>query len=1005
MKEFHPFRLDIENECLWRDNVRIPLTPKAFSLLEFLVERPGALVPQSELIEKLWPDTFVQPEVLKTHIRDLRSVLGDDARNPRFIETQHRRGYRFIAQVRERGAPSKRLAKPSPHLVGQDANIRYLLGAFHEACSGNPQIVFVTGEVGIGKTSLVDSFEREVLSGPFGARVLRGQCVEGYGGSEAYYPVLEAVSNLFRLAGRDACVNIFADSAPTWLAQFPASLKKEQRKKLKDELTGATTERMLREFCATIEVISKDSPIVVILEDVHWADPHTVDLFAALARGRWFAKLMVVATCRAVELTLDNRPLKLLMENLLAHHLCHELKVAGLTLPDVRALLGKKAPNGRVPIGLPEFLYGHSEGNALFLEAALSQLIANGFLAIEDGGWTVRTPLADIRSVVPETLRQLLGAHIEAHLSEFEQTVLEAASVCGVSFTVMLVAAVSEASQEQVEELCERLSRRGHFIRAAGALDLREGIVTSQYEFVHSLYREIFYERIARVRRTRLHKLLALELESTYAGQIDLVASQVAYHFEMGREWGRVPRFLFLVAELASRRFAFEDAVQALEHALELMKSVPGPEVEGDRVGALYRIAEVYSMTDEITRAVEVLERALCSPAVSNDNSTKVRILMRMTFLLSRLSSSRCIKAAEDAFALSLTTDDSFLRVEARTNIFAWKIVCSAWNSEDVKECAAAVSELTQHPNPVIPAQSQIFISGFQFLSSQYREGLETLRNAVPILAETGNPVYRAAERIEVWLLLLSGQWGEASRQVHRHIAGHKKDGNRLREHIWKAELAWIHSEALDYSGAFELCQESSSFLNGPETAWIQCNCISLQGTSEVHLGKLQDAREHLAQVSSVLDTSDTWLHWYWKMPLHRAQTELALRSGDLETARQSAERFLSAALVTEERTWQALAWDACARVALRECKLGRARECIDNAIEVMKGYDVPLADWRVHKTAALVIREATEQHRALARGSIERLASSLDDFPALKESFLISTETQELFQTPADVS
>src|SRR5271157_5722900 len=98
--EFSPFRLDTVNECLWRHretglDERILLPPKAFAVLRYLVEHPGRLVTQDELLEALWPDTFVQPEVLKSHVRDIRIVLGDDFKNPRFIETLPRRGYQF----------------------------------------------------------------------------------------------------------------------------------------------------------------------------------------------------------------------------------------------------------------------------------------------------------------------------------------------------------------------------------------------------------------------------------------------------------------------------------------------------------------------------------------------------------------------------------------------------------------------------------------------------------------------------------------------------------------------------------------------------------------------------------------------------------------------------------------------------------------------------------------------------------------------------------------------
>src|SRR5260370_14927136 len=105
MREFRPFRLDTVNQRLWRgDGVaeeRIPLAPKAFDVLRYLVEHPGRLVPHDELLEALWPKTYVQREVLKSHIAFIRAVLGDDARKPLFIETLSRRGYRFIAPVTE----------------------------------------------------------------------------------------------------------------------------------------------------------------------------------------------------------------------------------------------------------------------------------------------------------------------------------------------------------------------------------------------------------------------------------------------------------------------------------------------------------------------------------------------------------------------------------------------------------------------------------------------------------------------------------------------------------------------------------------------------------------------------------------------------------------------------------------------------------------------------------------------------------------------------------------
>jgi DNA-binding winged helix-turn-helix (wHTH) protein len=181
MKEFPPFRLDGVNQCLWRrvngaEEQRILLTPKAFSVLRYLLERAGRLVTQDELLEALWPDTFVQPEVLKSHIRDIRKVLDDDPKNPKFIETLPRRGYRFIAtladEVRRRNLA---VASPAYRLVGRNRELDRLQASLQRALHGERQLVFVTGEPGIGKTALVDALQLQVaafLSAPVVQEIL-----------------------------------------------------------------------------------------------------------------------------------------------------------------------------------------------------------------------------------------------------------------------------------------------------------------------------------------------------------------------------------------------------------------------------------------------------------------------------------------------------------------------------------------------------------------------------------------------------------------------------------------------------------------------------------------------------------------------------------------------------------------------------------------------------------------------------------------------------------------
>jgi len=332
-KEFPPFRLDPVNQCLWRrgdarEDERVLLTPKAFAVLGYLVEHAGRLVTQDELLEAVWPDTFVQPEVLKYQIADIRSTLGDHPRNPLFIETLPRRGYQFIAAVHDGAA-----AKPEPSgLAGNDRVVCELWDCLRSAFNGERQIVFIAAEPGIGKPTLADEFQDQAAANVPGIRIARGQCVEGYGSKEAYYPMLEALGQLCRASGRDSVVQTLAQQAPTWLVQFPALLKREHRELLQQEMLGATRQRMLREICDALNTMAFGSPLLLVLEDLQWADPFTVDLISAVARSRTPAKLMLLGTYRQADVAVSRHPMKALKPDLLIHHLCREIALGPLEI-------------------------------------------------------------------------------------------------------------------------------------------------------------------------------------------------------------------------------------------------------------------------------------------------------------------------------------------------------------------------------------------------------------------------------------------------------------------------------------------------------------------------------------------------------------------------------------------------------------------------------------------------------------------------------------------------
>jgi predicted ATPase len=555
---------------------RIVVTPKAFAVLEYLVERAGQLVTHEELLEGVWPDRMVEPQAVKKRILDVRNALGDSPKNPEFIETVPKRGYRFIAPVSRHIAPSDRLSVKVPQatLVGRNRVLTELHSGLQQALSGERQIVFITGEAGIGKTALTGEFLRQSGSAAVSIRIATGQCVEGYGGKEPYYPMLDALGGLCARSHAAPIVQVLAAQAPTWLVQFPALLKREHREMLQREILGTTRERMLREICEALETITAEYPLLLVFEDLQWVDHSTIDLISALARRSGPAKLMLIATCRPLDQESHNHPLNALRQDLLVHRLCHELALAPLTEVQVGEYLAVRSCGASVPQGLSALLHRHSEGNPLFMVAALDHMTKRALISRENGSWLLHVPLAQIDLAVPDDLRRMIEAQIE-RLSFEEQRVLELASIAGASFSAAVINFAADVDTRTFEDLCEDLSRRHQIVRWAATQYFPDGTTAERYEFVHALYRQVLYDRLAPSRRARLHRRIGERLEALHPQLTDEVVHELAHHFEAAADWGRAVGYLRLEADIARRRFAHSQADSLLQRALQLASRLP----------------------------------------------------------------------------------------------------------------------------------------------------------------------------------------------------------------------------------------------------------------------------------------------------------------------------------------------------------------------------------------------------------------------------------------------
>jgi predicted ATPase/DNA-binding winged helix-turn-helix (wHTH) protein len=576
LKQFGAFTLDTLNECLWRAGVRIALPPKPFAVLRYLVEHPGRLVSHDELLDALWPETYVQPQILRTYMLDLRKVLDDDARNPRFIQSLPKRGYSFVANVTEAAANGELSAavvpadvRASSECVGRETELASLHAAMHQAARGTRQIVFVTGESGIGKTALIEAFRTQVESSQSAAAAI-GQCIRGFAGRQEYYPLADAFRCGSESSHASAICRILHGNAA---------------KPTADSETDPAASPVPGELCAALEDTARDNPLLLILEDLEWSDDSTLAVLSALARRRAHAKLMIVATV-APQTGSKAESIMRLIHDLSLRRLCRRIDLGRLPKASVAALIRVRLQQEAIPEGLHEFVYQQSEGNPRFVLAILEHLIAEKLLArVKDDNndrWELRSPLEQADAATPGELARMIEMEVE-HLSLHEQQLLEAGSLATVAFPAWMVAAALEQDVASTEEACDALARRVSFVKRAGEDELPDGTRSRFYVFAHTMFREVLYQRQSASRRTARHARVADRLRAIFYGRDELIASEAAAHYEAAGAWVNAIAMLRIAARRAMETKAYGEAadlhqrIARLGACVEHNESHPAP--------------------------------------------------------------------------------------------------------------------------------------------------------------------------------------------------------------------------------------------------------------------------------------------------------------------------------------------------------------------------------------------------------------------------------------------
>jgi class 3 adenylate cyclase len=477
--------------------------------------------------------------------------------------------------------------------VGREAQVHELRGGLEDALSGKGRIQLLVGEPGIGKTRTAE--ELATYATLRGAQALWGRCYEGEG-APAYWPWVQIIrayahdrepkTLLSEMGPGAADIAEVVSELRERLPGLPAPPQldaEEARFRLFDSITN-----FLRNA-------SSQQPIVLIVDDLHWADKPSLLLLQFLTRELEGSRLLVLGTYRDVEVGRQH-PLEETLAELARNPRCSRVLLRGLSEPDVARFIEFSAGQ-TPPAALVQAVYRETEGNPFFVHEVVRLLQADGRLDRpgDVASWSVE---------IPQGVRQVIGRRLNA-LSEDCNRVLAIASVIGREFDLRVLARAGELSEDRTLELLEQAEDA----RIVAGVEGAPGV----YRFCHALVRETLYEELRSTRRLRMHRTVAEVLEAFHAGKLEAHLAELAYHFCEAAAGGDVDTavgYAVRAAERANASLAFEEAVSHTERALSALEARE-PVDETRRCELLLALAAAQYRSGAPAKSRETFRRAL----------------------------------------------------------------------------------------------------------------------------------------------------------------------------------------------------------------------------------------------------------------------------------------------------------------------------------------------------------------------------------------------------------
>jgi predicted ATPase/KaiC/GvpD/RAD55 family RecA-like ATPase/Tfp pilus assembly protein PilF len=887
----------------------------------------------------------------------------------------------------ERGrVPSPRSAasKEVP-LVDRAEEMNVLREVVYGAVHGEGGLVFVHGEAGIGKTRLL----REVggYAQSRGVQVLHGKCPALFrmDGVPPYVIWTEVIRDYLETCTPEQLYRVIG-FYPAEVAKLVPELSQKLRTMPQSFQISPEQEqnRLFEAVSQFIINISRETPLLVILDDLQWTDPSSLLLLHYLARGVQRTSMLILGAYRTTDVD-DKHPLTPILAELKRERLPQSVSLKRMSFDDISEMIRQILEQDDVPPELYRLIYEKTRGNPFFAEEVTQSLKEEEVIYREQDRWKFK----EVSAIeFPESVKNVVKARI-SRLDEDCQNVLTLASFVGNDFSFEAIRGVTNVEEDKLLELMEKLLKTGL---------VKERVIRGKdvYCFADVVVRDVVHEEASRLRHKKLHDLVGSTLEKVYAKEIDQHFGELAYHFLEGDEKDRALDYFLKAGEKAMGIYANAEAASYFESALKLLGEKEGGLQERERV--LERLGDIESLLGKHGACLKHWDEALLISTKLQEKQKTATLHRKMANLLyEKIGDKQKAEEHHEAALKILETEPESVELARLYEDIAHMHYRVGEIAKAFSLCEKALELAKKLDAPEVVASSYVSLGTIFIFIGERNKAFESLERALKIALDNGymetalrsynnlgaglppeenERMFECAEKgydlakkvgeiymqswASLWLGWVNVGRGDMNKAVpllEESVALDKKSGNMTHLSVSLALLGVVYQILGEWDKSEQCHKEASSILQRTNEWQMTSVCYWAHGWLYLEKGEYAEARELFEKAVGVIEKvgakgalidmfrlGNRWLTW------------TCIELGENEKAAKLIDAMQKSALETNDKGLTASADALQAMLFRSERKWDESISIFEKSLKEFE--DLGARQWNTYVLAKMVLYE-----------------------------------------------